>query len=72
MENGRRYWPWWWQFQQAAALLAGMAIVIVESYRGTYNAVAMAFATAAFGLVAITEGAKAVLRRLNGNGGGSA
>ena len=64
----RRYWPWWWQFQQVAALLAGAILVTVESWRGTYNPVAMGFAFAAFGLAAITEGAKAVLRRMNGGG----
>jgi hypothetical protein len=70
-DSGRRYWPWWWQFQQAAALLVGTALVILEGYRGTYNPVAMGFAFAAFGLAAITEGAKAVLRRANGGGGPS-
>ena len=64
----RRYWPWWWQFQQAVALIAGASTLAIEAYRGTYNAAAMAFVFAAFGLVALTEGAKAVLRRLNGGG----
>lgn len=63
----RRYWPWWWQFQQAAALAAGVGLLTLEAYRGTYNPVAMGFAFAAFGLVAITQAAKAVLRRA-GNG----
>lgn len=69
MEQSKRYWPWWWQFQQAAALTAGSALLMVETYRGTYNPVAMGFAFAAFGLAAITEAAKAVLRRVNGGGG---
>jgi hypothetical protein len=66
LEQSKRYWPWWWQFQQAAALAVGAGLVITEAYRATYNPVAMGFAFAAFGLVAITEGAKAVLRRMNG------
>lgn len=67
--NDKRYWPWWWQVKEMIAVSIAVGVVTVETVRGTYNYVAIGLVLACLGVVAMTEYAKAILRR-NGNGGG--
>ena len=62
----RQYWPWWWQAKELIAVLIGVGVIAVETYRGTYNYAAMGLVAACIGVIAATEYAKAVLRRQNG------
>lgn len=64
----QRYWPWWWQVKEIIATAIGVGVISVETARGTYNLAAMGLVAACVGVVAMTEYAKAVYRRSNGNG----
>lgn len=44
-------WLWWGQARDCAAAVAGLVLVGTETYRGTYNTVAMVFAAACLGIV---------------------
>jgi hypothetical protein len=44
-------WPWWGQFRDFTALLAGCAIVAQAIYRADWNPIAMLFAAVCFGIV---------------------
>lgn len=44
-------WPWWGQIRDAGAAVAGVTLLAVETFRGTYNPVAMTFAAVCLGIV---------------------
>lgn len=57
-------WPYWDQTRDALATFAGLAVLAVEAFRGTYNPVAMGIVAFFFGAAATGV---AVRRALNGN-----
>jgi len=67
MESERR-WPWWAQVRDVAASVAGFTVLSVETYRGTYNPIAMGFAAACIGILASGVFGRWLLGRWNGNG----
>ena len=46
-----KWWSWWDQIRDAAATVAGLGLLTVESMRGTYNPIAMTFAAVCLGIV---------------------
>lgn len=44
-------WLWWSQVRDAAAAVAGFALLGTETVRGTYNPIAMLFAAVCLGIV---------------------
>lgn len=62
-------WSWWGQVRDAAASVAGLALLSVETVRGTYNPIAMTFAAVCLGIVGSgVLGRFLVGRWENGNG----
>lgn len=51
MPYTQKRWPWWTQVREAAAALAGFIVLGVETWRGTYNILAMTFVLACIGVV---------------------
>lgn len=44
-------WQWWGQIRDVLASIAGFALLATESYRGTYNPLAMLVALVCLGIV---------------------
>jgi hypothetical protein len=59
-------WPWWGQARDTLASLIGVAIVAVESYRGTYNPIAMGFAAACIGIATSGTIGRALVQKWEG------
>lgn len=62
----QRRWPWWDQARDFLATFAGLAVLAVEAFRGTYNPVAMGIVAFFFGAAATGIAVRKVL-----NGGNS-
>ena len=43
-------WSWWGQARDTAAAVAGLGILGAETFRGTYNPIAMTFAAVCLGI----------------------
>lgn len=65
--NSDLRWRWWGQTRDAVSTAAGVTIVAVETYRGTYNPVAMAFAGACLCILSSGVVGRWILGK-NGNG----
>jgi len=66
--NEERRWSWWGQTRDAAAATAALVVLGVESYRGTYNPVAMVMVLALLGVVASGIIVRWLTGRWNGDG----
>lgn len=51
MPHTQKRWSWWSQVREAAAAIAGFAVLTVETWRGTYNILAMTFVAVCVGVV---------------------
>lgn len=51
MPHTQKRWPWWSQIREAAAAIAGFIVLGVETWRGTYNILAMTFVAVCVGVV---------------------
>ncbi len=51
MTNGTdKRWLWWGQARDTVSFLAGLVLLMLEAYRGTYNPTAMGFVFGCWGL----------------------
>jgi hypothetical protein len=51
MPHTQKRWPWWTQVREAVAAVAALIVLGVETWRGTYNILAMTFVLACLGVV---------------------
>lgn len=66
MQDERR-WVWWGQVRDVCAAAAALAIAAVETYRGTYNPIAMGVVLTCLGVTGLGTAGRWLLSR-NGNG----
>lgn len=64
-----RRWVWWGQARDAACAIAGFTVLGVETYRGTYNPVAIGLVVTFLTVTSLGVAGRWVLTR-NGNGNG--
>ena len=62
----QKRWSWWNQFRDISSLTSGLALLAVETYRGTYNPIAMTFVAVFFGIFSSGVLARMLLGRIEG------
>jgi hypothetical protein len=68
--EGEHRWRWWGQARDAGSAVAGFAILGVETYRATYNPIAMGVALACMGILASGVIGRWLLGRYDGTNAG--
>ena len=61
---------WWGQFRDFVSTAAGLIVLGVEVWRGTYAPVAVAFVAACLGVVTTSTFSRWLIGRINGRNGG--
>jgi hypothetical protein len=58
----QRRWPWWDQVRDVLSTIAGLSVLAVEAFRGTYNPVAMGIVAFFFGAAVAGVSTRSILK----------